>query len=282
MSEQHTLLLQTLTSLHAGSGKTQATLLNSLLRDSDTGLPQISASTVKGALRKKIRDNFYPELQAQENWKSAANQDSRLISIFGVKEEPESAGVEFQSAQLLALALRSAKNIWCLVCSPSTLQAFAQSLGQELPALPVPEKNQVFCAQKSPLLLEPNSLVIEDLEFQVKGDWAEGLTWLEKTLPEGSVRTVMNRMVLVSDPCLKMLAQSKTEIMDFPGTQKQAQEVEFLPAESILYSPIKTAEHHPALKNLSEHCPAYISLGAYQTLGKGLCAVTLLSPQGEN
>lgn len=281
MSEQHALLLQTLTSLHAGSGQPQAAIQNPLLRDPASGLPLISPSTVTGALRKALRDSLYQEYASQPDWKQAASQDPRIQQIFGTREIPGSAGLSFGPARLLALPLRSAKGIWALITSPTRLTELAQDLEQELPELPRPENMQAFCAPEHPGLLNPHALVLEDLEFSRQDHWSTGQAWLSTCLKLPT--PVSQRLILVSDTSLQQIVQSKLELMAFPGQHKQTQFVEFLPAESLLWSRISPKENAVgSLQILRQNCPDLIRLGAYQSLGKGLCQVTLLTPQEGN
>lgn len=282
MSEQRTLLFQTLTSLHAGTGQPRGALKNPLLRESDTRWPVVSASTVKGALRKQMRDALYSQYQANDDWKSHANTDPQLLEIFGTKTDTAPPALVFGPARLLAFPLRSAHGIWGQITCPAALAQFAQSIGQPPPELPQPEKTQVFGSPESPFLIEKKVIILEDIELSFQGAWSEGLQWLAAQLPASSElqSSLANRLLLVSDLCFNLLVQSKTELFDFhsqPKQDKQAQPVEFLPAETLLYTQI-TSEPAP-LQTLLSQCPEYIHLGAYQTLGKGLCAVIPLSKE---
>lgn len=282
MPEQRTLLFQTLTSLHAGTGQPRGALKNPLLRESDTRWPVVSASTVKGALRKQMRDALYAQYAANDDWKSQANGDPQLLEVFGTQAETAPAALTFGPARLLAFPLRSAHGIWGLITCPSALTQFAQSIGQVLPELPQPEKTQVFCDSESPFLIEKKVIILEDIELGFQGAWPEGIQWLQAQLPAESElqSTLSSRLMLVSDTCFNLLVQSKTELFDF-HTQlkenKQTQPVEFLPAETLLYTLI-TSEPAP-LQTLLSQCPEYVHLGAYQSLGKGLCAVIPLSKE---
>lgn len=278
MSEQHALLLQVLTSLHIGSGQPQAAIQNPLLRDPDSSLPQISASTLTGALRKSLRDSLYPEYAHQGgDWKQAANQDARVQQIFGDKEKPDSAGLRFEAGRLLALALRSAKGIWALVTSPARLQEFAHTFSQTLPEFPQPEHMQVFCASDHPGLLNAQHLLLEDLEFHRLDHW--DTTWLTAQLKLSEA--VSQRLLLISDQAFHIIVQSKTELMQFSSPQGHIQTVEFLPAESLLWSPI-LAQGDEQVSSFIQHCPRLIRLGGYQSLGKGFCHVSLLTLQKGN
>jgi CRISPR-associated protein Cmr4 len=286
MSEQRTLLLQTLTSLHAGAGQPRGALRNPLLRENETRWPVVSASTVKGAMRKQIRDAMHAEYQSSPDWKSAANQDPRLLSIFGLKEASEPCVLAFGPARLFAFPLRSAHGIWALVTCPSALNQFALSQNLVLSELPQPEKTQAFCAEGSAFLLDKKVLILEDIELSFQGAWSESCQALIEQFPaESEIRsTLQDRLVLVSDTCFNLLVQSKTELFDFHSTAGQdnrPQPVEFLPAETLLYTQISAEKPDPPFDIFMSHCPEYVSLGAYQTLGKGLCAVIPLVQKGE-
>lgn len=282
MPEQRTLLFHTLTSLHVGTGQSRGALKNPLLRESDTRWPMVSASTVKGALRKQMRDALYSQYQANADWKVAANADPQLISIFGNQGDTAPPALVFGPARLLAFPLRSAHGIWGLITCPAALSQFASSLGQTLPELPQPEKTQAFCHPESACLIEKKVLLLEDIELTFQGPWSEGIEFLQTQLPaESELHNLLSqKLILVSDTCFNLLIQSKTELFDFhthEQQEKHRQPVEFLPPEALLYTQI-TSEA-VALQPLIEQCPAYIHLGAYQTLGKGLCAVIPLSKE---
>jgi CRISPR-associated protein Cmr4 len=280
MSEQHVLLFQALSSLHAGSGRSGVILHNPLRRHPDSHWPQISATTLQGALRKTLRDQLYPSYAQETDWKAHANQDPLLLQFFGQKTQVGSAGLHFSDTQLLALPLRSARGIWCLATSPALLRAFATHVNHPLPEIPTLSEAQLYGPAQNPLTLEAERLVLEDIEFSRCGEWSEGWSWLAQVL--GPDLPDLNRLVLISDHCLSLFAQTRTEIFTFASDRKQPQQVEFMHPESLFYAVVQaSAQASPdTLTRFVEQCPEWVQLGAYQSLGKGLCALRVLNPQG--
>lgn len=285
MTNHRLLLLQTQAGLHTGQPQTP----DRLSRDAETGRPTLRSASILGALRKQMRDGLYARYQAESDWKQAAGQDPELASLFGVLgDEERPAGLTAQAGQLLLLPVRSLQGVFTWVCSPGVLTALAQNLAtldlDPFPELPTLHPFDALCSESHACLLEGQNLLLEELSFQRKGDFAGLLAWLTQSGLLGGLplaAELPQRLALISDNAFDhfMRYAMFPFVRSEPGERNpRLQHIEMLPPDSWLYS-VLSLEEPQSWAEHAERLPGFCYLGSHRASGHGLCALNLISPK---
>ncbi|PKL76997.1 MAG: hypothetical protein CVV27_07435 [Candidatus Melainabacteria bacterium HGW-Melainabacteria-1] len=291
MTNQRLLLLQTHSGLHTG----QPQAPDRLSRDPESGRPILRPASLLGALRKQIRDQLYSRYQDQSDWKSAANQDEHLTTLFGPPRQPgqaaEPGALAATTGQLLLLPVRSLQGGFTWVSSPGVLAALALNLAtldlEPLPELPTLHPFEALCHESHAGLLEGQHLLLEELSFQRRGDMPKLTSWLSQIGLLGGLPVAAQlpkHLVLISDTAFDHFMRYATVPMvrgqfDPEGSQRnqRLQHIEMLPPDAWLYSLLNLDGEYdwdPYLASI----PSHLYLGSHRTTGHGLCALSLIPP----
>lgn len=282
MSTPRLMLIQTAASLHTA----QPEHPHLLLRDSESGLPSLRASTLLGALRKAVRDRLYPRYAEAADWKSAANEDPDLIRLFGRKDPAQKGQISATQATLFCLPVRSLQGGFSWVTSVqslSKLSAHAPELVAALSPMPHLERSAVFCDESHRCLLGGEHLLLEELCLQRQGPAEAIFAALQTLFAETPLATELKqRLVIVSEQIFQHFTHYAMvpEAYQDPKTGRHSY-LEALPPHSCLYSilnlsPSQETEPESAQADWQEMMPKVLYLGSHRNTGHGLCQISLL------
>ncbi len=119
--------IKALTNLHVGNGEANYSVIDKQVqRDPITNLPQINASSLKGALREYIENSIIQENNSDDNLAKAV-----ATIVFGSEptdnQKPKQGYVNFFDAKLLALPVRTDKEPFVMATSKEVLDAFIKT-----------------------------------------------------------------------------------------------------------------------------------------------------------
>ncbi|ACB39506.1 CRISPR-associated RAMP protein, Cmr4 family [Pyrobaculum neutrophilum V24Sta] len=292
------LLLQAVTPLHAGVGRSEAAHVDLLVQRDEFGLPAIWASSLKGALKSHAK----------------MKKDPLVHCVFGrdaVGQAPEGiSGVTLFDARLLLIPARSLRGVWIYVTTPHMLRAFIVYLESLVPLGVEGAKTLLDVAKKaldisrdapvvsSQSYLWDGSLVINELaikQAKVNGDLAKFTEQLAKhlSLPKTD-------LAVVGDDIAKtlvdrsMLIQYRVRLTERKTVAEGALwSEEYLPQFSVLHSAVvcraakcREGNEERQLK-AEEVCVkfrelaagggrGYVWVGGKETIGRGLVEVALV------
>lgn len=289
MSESGILFVQALTGLHPGSGTALGVVDLPVQRERHTGWPMMPGSSLKGVLRDTCR--------------RASDDRDMWLAAFGPEtgEAHDHAGaLSVTDARILAFPVRSLNGVFAWVTCPAVLQRLARDaalLGGGAAALslpPPPNLSEALTPEGSPLLVDGNRLLLEELEFSRTGACGEATDWVAaRALADDATRERFgSHCAVLHDDDFTHFVQHATEVMARVGLDYERKTVrggalfyeEFLPPETLFYAVIlaqpsrrKGRESAAAdiLDYVSGHLPPVLQIGADETIGRGFCAVRL-------
>jgi CRISPR-associated protein Cmr4 len=313
------LALHAQTALHPGAGTALGTVDLPVQRERHTHWPTIAGSALKGILRdrcrEKSKEKYHDEQDADgkviRTRRRVANEDdAQLVAAFGpgkVDESSSHAGaLSVTDARILAFPVRSLRGVFAWVTCPAVLERLSRDLTiAGLPELPdqdiprpqkTPTEDQAACADKSPLLVDGDRLVLEEFEFRRVRDAGTVADWVAShavsdTATQHRVRT---HLTVLHDDDFTHFVRHATEIVARIALNYDTKTVagtalfyqEFLPAETLLYSivlastsrsPGRPDSAAEVLNYLAGHLEpgTVLQVGGDETVGKGLCLVRL-------
>lgn len=287
------LFIHALTALHPGSGTALGHVDLPVARERHTGWPLIPASTLKGVLRDACRP---PESEPRDEW----------LAVFG----PETANaadhagaLSLTDARILAFPVRSLKGVFAWVTCPAVLTRLNRDLGLidskgQLNGIPSLKESEAACRADSPLLIDGNSLVLEEFDFTRTGE-ADGVAdWIaEHAVADAETASrIRTHLVVVADDAFGHFVRHATEVTARIGLEYATKTVkdgalfyeEFLPPETLFYSLVfaddsrrkgQEMKANDVMSYVGNGIPKTLQIGADETIGKGLCAVRFCSPQ---
>lgn len=272
--------------LHPGAGSTTGAIDLPVQREVHNGLPVVPASGLKGALRQKAGESLEKE---------------EVEALFGpdTQEADKHAGaLLLGEAKLLALPVRSLRNIFYWVSSPLVLNRFRRDLAQmgtDLGVIPTPREGAAIVSSGE------GRLVLEELDFEMQQseDLARFLQQIsEQLLPQGAGEHYLDKFTrdfaLVEDDDLSYLCRVGTQVsariqLKENKTSNNLWYEESLPPETVFYA-VLLAQGSRNSKELSEdevmsklgegvigHAGGLIQLGGNETVGQGWCYAKLTS-----
>lgn len=267
------------TSLHPGTESSVGVIDLPVAREVSTGIPFLSGSGFKGAMRDKAWQRW-PKVEDKE--------DPRIGEIFGLQNN--AGAIAVTDARLLLLPVRSLTGHYKWVTCPYILERYIRD--REMSGLPVsfktplPEKGKVVTQGEGQLYLE-------ELSFDIINDDLSGIVdSLSLLIRHKSVRKrLSSQLAILNDDdfsyftsyCLQVNARN------FLNNETKKSEnlwyEETIPPDSLFYALIiARSGKEKALDEMqwlfSEH--PYIQVGGNETIGQGWCAVTWFSGKGDN
>lgn len=239
------------------------------------------------------------------------NEKDRLKNCFQKKDKDNeyeiefSGAVGFTDARLLLFPVKSMKGVFAWITCPKVLKQFAEDMKlagkvpdklEEMLKLPL-NQYQCISTDKSNLIvngMKGKSVILEEYTFRVSqeiqvlsdfGKWlksnillSENNVWAEKLttdiilLPNDDFKDFVN---------LSTEVITRTKIDNATGTVESGAlfTEEYLPAESVMYSLVLTADEFKAKDAMNEtdvrkffhdNLPEVFQIGGNATLGKGL------------
>jgi CRISPR-associated protein Cmr4 len=289
-------------------------------RERHTQWPTIPGSALKGILRDRCRESAKNDFEddgadmaegSRRSRRRKANEEhADLVAAFGpgkVEDGNSHAGaLSLTDARILAFPVRSLRGVFAWVTCPPVLQRLGRDLALAcLPPLPVglpaPGKNDAACADKSPLLVDGNKLVLEEFEFMRKHDASAIASWVatRAVADKPTADRIVSHLAVLHDDDFTHFVRHATEIVARVGLDYERKTVkegalfyqEFLPPETLFYSIVLASasrfERRPGsaeemLDYLARHLPdnSVLQVGGDETTGKGLCLARLSDTRG--
>lgn len=284
------LITHALSPLHAGTGQGVDVIDLPIAREKATNIPYLPGSSFKGVLRDACTS-------------SGAN---KCVEIFGpdTQNASDHAGsAHFTDHRLLLLPIRSLAGTFAWVTSPYLLKRFRRDLtdagiaGIPQTNPPEPAKDEAICSQTCALVVNNAAgIVLEDLDLkpnkQTSIEWA---TWLAPRVfpndPDWQMMLVQ-RFCMVHDDVFSFLLNTATEITARIKLSDDTKTVEkgglwyeeALPAETILSgllvaSKIK-ATPDEVFTTIAGLMNKPMQFGGSATVGRGLCRIQMVQPEG--
>lgn len=277
------LFVHALSPLHAGTGQGVGVIDLPIAREKATGIPYLPGSSLKGALRDRVKDK------------------ATCKAVFGPETDnaSEHAGAaQFADARLVLLPVRSLAGTFAWVTSPYLLSRLARDaknagVKQEVPRLD-PAKDGCLVSSSSKLRTSAGDkgekVVLEDLDLTPRNDtnlesWAK---WLGDN---AGLENVAARLCVVHDDTMSFLLETATEVVARIKLQDDTKTVqegglwyeESLPAETLLVSLLLASaardksgkSEADVLKAVRDVLENAVQLGGKATVGRGLCHLRL-------
>jgi len=304
-SEKRLMLIHALTSLHPGSGTALGVVDLPVQRERHTQWPIIPGSSLKGILRDACRNYF-----ANKHKKSRkdADKDNEVSIAFGPdsnSDDKHAGAVSLTDARILAFPVRSLRGVFSWVTCAAVLNRLDRDLKliggmAGIGQVQVVENEKALCAEKSPLIVGKDELVLEEFKFTRTGSpQASLLGWISGNITEDTAtrERIKSHLVILSNDDFNHFVRHATEVTARIGlnydtkTAKQGALFyqEFLPPETIMYSVMiveasrKSAVQKTAgeiTKSVTDAVPAELQIGGDETIGKGICAVRFTNSGG--
>ncbi len=292
MAKNALLYIHCLTGLHPGSGTALGVVDLPVKRERHTEWPTVPGSSLKGVLRAAC---------ASER----GRHDERVLAAFG--PEPGAASdhagaLALADARLLAFPVRSLRGIFAWTTCPAALERLNRDLGligvTDFPEIPTVVSNRLVCAANSPLLTNEHA-VLEEFEFAREKDRGAGArvaAWLASrvTTDPHMQERFQSHLAILSDDDFTHFARHTTDIVARIGLDYERKTVrkgalfyeEYLPAETLFYSLVMGVRSRRSSVRMSaagilgwfgDAMPRHVQIGGGESIGKGLCALQLVS-----
>ncbi|MGB0525029.1 MAG: type III-B CRISPR module RAMP protein Cmr4 [Flammeovirgaceae bacterium] len=314
-SKQCLLFLICETATHWGSGTDQGYIDLSIQREVHTGFPMAYGSSLKGALRQAVE-----KIVSSAKFQHWDDEDTKIHRCFGFddvdlpnksakdqlnkvfKETRNSAALTISDGRLLFFPVKSASGVFAWITCPMVLSRFftdASRCELDISTLGFPTDwhNTNLIADDNPLSLgetEDGELVVLDstgYHCQVSDEWTKCCNWMAKQIHLDSFWSslLQKNSILLPNEEFSMIVRQKTEVITRNKINNKTGTVsdtglfneEYLPAESILYTPIfsidelteqKRMTAEEVMKFFQEKIQAsgVVQMGGNATIGKGL------------
>lgn len=261
--------LETVTSLHAGSGAALGAIDLPIQRERHTNWPLVPASSLKGVFRDAARQQKLP------SEKRLYGSEDRTALFAGA--------LSFTDARILVFPVRSVHGTFALVSCPMALERWrrdTQLVGEKVDLPPVQAKEGEILVHSGSVLLNGGKAQLEEFELAGKPVDLAGLA--------GKIGVNAKRLAIVSDEQFGWFVEYATETIARIGLEPGKKTVkkgalfyqEFVPAEALFYFLLLAQDSQTegakvsAADNLKEFDPPkYLQFGGDETIGKGLCHV---------
>lgn len=261
--------LETLTSLHAGSGAALGAIDLPIQRERYTHWPLVPASSLKGVFRDAARQGKL----ASERRLYGSEDRTALFA----------GALSFTDARILLMPVRSLFGTYALVSCPMALERWRRDallVGDKIDVPPMNPKDGEIWVNANTVLLDPGKAVLEEFELTGKTATLDALS--------SKMGVDAKRLAVVSDEQFGWFAEFATETVARIGLEPGKKTVkkgalfyqEFVPAEALFYFLLLAQDSETegvkvsAADNLKAfEPPKYLQFGGDETIGKGLCHV---------
>lgn len=313
MHKAELLFIHALTGLHPGSGTSLGVVDLPVQRERHTRWPMIAGSGLKGVLRDACRpatemeetDDGHPGPERNDGHagRDGSGRHDEWLAAFG----PETANASdfagalaFTDARLLAFPVRSLRGVFAWVTCAAALDrlrrdtALLAAKGGGPPGPRRVNRGEAACQEGSDNLIDGKRLLLEEFEFRRVDDAAGLAGWLaaRAVADKATAQRLARNLVVLHDDDFTHFVRHATEVIARVGLDYQTKTArgkalfyeEFLPSETLLYTvALATASRNRRvecdaagmLTYLQRTAPRILQIGADQTIGKGLCAITL-------
>ena len=275
--------LQSMTSLHAGSGSSVSVIDLPVQREKFTGFPVIAGSGVKGVIREYCENTGIKGVDI----------------IFGPeKDGSEYAGAAgFTDAKILFYPVKSVKGVFVWVTSPFVLERFLRDLGLTDTkfkfTIPNPAQGEAVVTQACKCKIN-NKVILDEYDYSVKNENFDGADALASLLFDKNSywhRKFLESLVILPDEDFSHFVQFATEIQARIGIDNATGVVkggalfyeENIPSETIFYANLFVSNPHKEDALMKDHASIlgelkkldekFVHLGGDKTIGKGLMKI---------
>ena len=295
MLNANLLFLHALTGVHPGGGTALGVVDLPIQRERHTQWPMVSGSSLKGVLRDASRQSLKGQNQNQKLFHAAFGPEPDNASDFA-------GALSFTDARVLAFPVRSLLGVFAWVTCPAVLARFARDMALllgngDMPDMPsAVSRGKAICPAKSDLLIGDKNLLLEEFEFlrEHGGDKIASCLADLAVKDRATADRMRRNLVVLSDNDFTHFVRHATEVIARIGLDYETKTArgkalfyeEFLPPETLFYAIVfatdSRSKHNDAnaatmLKLLRDDTPEVIQIGADQTIGRGLCAVKILT-----
>jgi len=262
MTKVRQLQITTLGNLHVGSGDQNFGVVDNLVqKDPITEIPMINSSSLKGA----IRDHF--------ETKKLSIKKMRTIFGHADTDSANAGEVKFLQAQLLALPVRSNKQLYFLATTPQILNDYLQNheiLTNNKIEITIPEMKEEICISTN-----DSDCYVED--YEVKHNNNIDLQDISQKLFDGVP------LALIKDEVFKTLTLpiiTRNKIAKDEKDDNNLFYEEVIPRRTVFYSYIITPDQTDILDDelnnvftdfIDDVKNDIIQIGANASIGYGLC-----------
>ena len=286
------LFIHALTGLHPGSGAALGVVDLPVQRERHTQWPIIPGSTIKGILRDACR----------------RRSDNNVFTLVGPETSDATAhagALSFTDARILAFPVRSLRGVFAWVTCPAVLSRLNRDLTLmgmgSLNDMPQLGKDQVCCAEDSPLLVQQSKMILEEFEFSRTADATAVAEWIatHAVSDADTANRIKSHLAVLHDDDFTHFVRHATEVTARIGLDYQRKTVkdgalfyeEFLPPETLFYALVLAEDSRrpedpksasDVMEALQTVMPELLQIGGDETIGKGLCAVRLNHAKEKN
>lgn len=262
-------IIETLTNTHVGSGDTSfGTVDNLIQKDPVTSLPVFHSSSIKGAVKEHIENNY-------KNIISEAD----LNLIFGDKEDKPGV-VKFYDARLLTLPLRSTRRVFYHCTSPETVLDYLNALEtfckvEELDDMRKFMANVDYSDNEFIVFNNDTELEIEDYGEYKSVSINNGVQkFIKKYIDIDSANLAVFKNEIFSDICKDSLPVIARNKIGDDGTSENLFYEEVLPRKSRLWFMLGFDENIPVNSQFETKLTSdLIQMGANASIGYGVTRI---------
>ena len=295
-------LLQALTPVHAGIGRSEEAHVDLPVQRDEFGLPVIWASSLKGALKSWVRSRKQSQTQGQ------AQTGENCVKLFGGDPGEESeqirgptpSSVSLLDARLLLIPARSSSGIWLHVTSPHLLRLFQTTLEIVNPSTDTSKDNPQQTPAKDNLIKNINEIInnIKDNkgltsgsqktiylnEIRIEVNYNDNVSNFKKQL-ESRVNLFGKDVVVVPDDVFDKIVKRSVIVQYRVRIREDTKTVVEGALWSEEYVPQFTVFHSAAVCKSDNFCSrfkecvpntAVFWAGGKETIGKGLLKLVYL------
>ena len=286
-SETTPMFIHCLTATHPGSGTALDVVDLPVQRERHTRWPTIPGSTLKGVLRAATKSGG-------TDWEQTAFGPDRSNAA------DYAGAISISDARILAFPVRSLKGVFAWVTCRGVLDRLRRDLkimgfckDPFLGQIDV-EDSFVLCPENSPLLIDGGGMLLEEFDFERKGDDQGVAEWIadNTVIDAATAERIKSNLAVISDDNFGHFVRHATEVSARIGLDSETRTVkegalfweEHLPPETLFYAMVMSSNSRrrdddskaaEILEGLRNALPETLQIGGNATLGKGLCAVRM-------
>ncbi|MCF7853900.1 MAG: type III-B CRISPR module RAMP protein Cmr4 [Candidatus Pacebacteria bacterium] len=293
-NQQFLLGIYTRSPLHVGCGTSVDIVDMPVMRERITNFPVIPSSSLKGVLRQQARDGFESEKSPIVNL-LFGNEDDEATKDENGKTKAYAGAVITGEGKLLAFPVRSLKGCFAWITCPTVLRRFQRDWGE---SFDVPDIGVDACIADD-AVASGSTVVLEEYPLEAKNDESRKIVAeaIAKVCNDPVCQAELDkRLVIVSDENFQHFVTACTEIVariqmnPATRTNEQLFNQENVPCEALFYSVCTILDNHrpddqsdagAKFRELFPSDKAFLQIGGDETVGLGLCEVTLTEKGGE-
>ncbi|PWJ90017.1 CRISPR-associated protein Cmr4 [Oceanotoga teriensis] len=293
------IYIKTLTPTHAGAGQTLQNVDMPIQRETNTNIPKIEGSSLKGS----IKHSIYRKIKINEkdvNEEDVNEEEKMLNKIFGNDNGDSASRIGFTDAKLLFFPIKSTTEIYKLITCPYVLKRWVEDLEycekEDLNYINFDSIKSISISEGECISLNKGSQVLEEYIFENNENNKNKINEITEILKKFDIEIseIEKRIVILNDTDFIDLVSMYTEIITRNridpkkgvAENKGLFTEEYLPTETIMYfmalsSPdffekVDETSINP-FDYLEKELDYVFHVGGYSTIGKGLVKRTKIT-----